>query len=112
MDAKDELNEYMGGCNTKKTKSGINRCRRGGNNGSRTQAGQRGRRRTAAQLCQICAFVGLSGLATCARIRRRSDADLYIYYTGGRRMVKGYTESIAKVISMPCKSEYIKILYR
>ena len=42
----------------------------------------------------------------------RSDADLYIYYTGARRMVKGYTESIAKVISMSCKSEYIKILYR
>ena len=115
----------MGGCNTKKTKSGINRCRRGGNNGSRTQAGQRGRRRTAAQPCLIYAFVGLLSLATCARIRRSADGvpekarakravfggigatPTCIYYTGARRMVKGYTESIAKVISMSCKGKYI-----
>ena len=96
MDAKDELNKYMGGCNTKKTKSGINRCRRGGNNGSRTQAGQRGRRRTAAQLCQICAFVGLSGLATCARIRRSAATPTCIYYTGARRMVRRYSKDMER----------------
>ena len=96
MDAKDELNEYMGGCNTKKTKSGINRCRRGGNNGGRTQAGQRGRRRTAAQSCQIYAFFGLSSLATCARIRRSVATPTCIYYTGARRMVRRYSGDIER----------------
>lgn len=106
MDAKDELNKYMGGCNTKKTKSGINRCRRGGNNGSRTQAGQRGRRRTAAQSCLICAFVGLSSLATCARIRRSVATPTCIYYTGARRMVRRYSEGIEKSFQGHAKSCY------
>ena len=55
--------------------------------------------RSRVKLC-VCRFVESGDVRPYSA--ERSDADLYIY-TGARRMVRGYTESIAKVISMSCK---------